>query len=91
MTFRFLRSFDRAFKRLSERRRDDVRAAIEALLRFHETGRRTEGIGLKKLRKDFWEIRSDIATRVLFTMNDDCTTFVIVGNHDEIRRFLKGA
>lgn len=91
MTFRFLRSFDRAFKCLPNRRREDARAAIDSLLDFHETGRRTEGLGLKKLRKDFWEIRSDIATRILFTMNDACVTFVIVGNHDEIQRFLKDA
>jgi hypothetical protein len=52
---------------------------------------RPAGLGLKKLHKSFWEIRADLETRILFQVEKDRVTFVIVGNHDEIRRFLSRA
>ena len=91
MRFRYLASFDRSFKKLSAERKDRVRAALESFLDFYRTGIRPAGLGLKKLRKDFWEIRADLDTRVVFLLEKDCVTFVLVGDHDEIRRYLREA
>ena len=91
MRFRYLASFDRSFKKLSAERRQRVRSALETFLDFYQTGIRPAGLGLKKLRRNFWEIRADLDTRVIFLLEKDCVTFVLVGDHDDIRRFLREA
>ena len=91
MKFRYLGSFDRSFRKLPAERRQRVRAALETFLDFYQTGIRPAGLGLKKLRRNFWEIRADLDTRVIFLLEKDCVTFVLVGDHDDIRRFLREA
>jgi mRNA-degrading endonuclease RelE of RelBE toxin-antitoxin system len=91
MRFRYVGSFDRCFKKLPPERKQKVREAIETFLDYYSTGMRPAGLGLKKLHKSFWEIRADLETRILFQVEKDRVTFVIVGNHDEIRRFLSRA
>lgn len=62
---------------------------MSRLVHALETGERREGRGLKKLERSFWEIRAGLSTRILFTLEKGFVTFVIVGNHDALRRYLK--
>ena len=90
MQFEFAPSFDRRFRRLTLQRQQKARAAIEALLSYLD--RRTPlhpGLGLKNFRRDYWEIRLDIHDRIIFELTDR-VRFLLVGNHDEIRAFMKG-
>ena len=48
-----------------------------------------KGIGLKRLRGDFWEARKGIKVRILFRWEGELVEFVLAGNHDDIKRFLK--
>lgn len=47
------------------------------------------GIGLKRLRGDFWEIRHGQQNRILFRWKDELIEFVLAGDHDSIEAFLK--
>ena len=47
------------------------------------------GLGLKKIRENFWEIRTSIADRIIFCWSKDLIEFIIVGDHDEIHKFLR--
>lgn len=48
------------------------------------------GLGLRKIHpKGVWEVRVDVALRLVFTIIGNDVTFVLVGNHDEVRRYLK--
>jgi hypothetical protein len=47
------------------------------------------GLGLKNLRKNFWEIRKGLKLRVLFRWRTDNVEFVLAGTHEEIKRYLK--
>jgi hypothetical protein len=47
------------------------------------------GIGLRKLRPRLYEARIDLAQRLLFEDRDECLFFFKLGNHDEIRTYLK--
>lgn len=85
----FINSFDRAWKTLTDNRKEKARTALSALVHFLEGGLKPEGLGLKKLRDPFWEIRLDLKDRILFTMEKEKISFVLIGNHDEIRRALK--
>ena len=49
-----------------------------------------QGIGLKRLRQNYWEIRKGLKTRILFQWEKDTVKFILAGNHDDVRRFLKG-
>ena len=81
-------SFDRSFAHLSEVQRQDVILALDQLTQALETGRRPQGLGLRKLRQAFWEIRLGLSLRVLFRLQGDLVELVLVGSHDEIRRVL---
>lgn len=89
MQFEFKPSFDRRFKKLPSERREKARAAIESILTYLD--RKTPlrpGLGLKHFHGNYWEIRVDIHNRIIFELTDRLT-FWLVGNHDEIRRFMK--
>jgi len=82
-------SFLRCFNKLDSLRKQKVSEAIKALIELYNTGLNPKGLGFKRLRKNLWEIRSSLTDRLLFTISDEVITFVVVGNHDEIRRYLK--
>ncbi len=46
-------------------------------------------MGLKNLRENYWEIRVNVKDRIIFTLEKDKVAFIIVGNHDEIKKFLR--
>ena len=48
-----------------------------------------KGLGLKRLRGNFWEVRKGIKTRVLFRWEGDLVEFIFAGDHDDVKRFLK--
>ncbi|MBU0573963.1 MAG: hypothetical protein KKH83_05760 [Candidatus Margulisbacteria bacterium] len=81
--------FERLYKKLGFQRQEQIKRAISELLAFFDSGVKTEGLGLKKLRKDYWEIRSTLKERILFSLQDDIVRFILVGDHESIRRFLK--
>jgi len=49
------------------------------------------GLGLKRLRDDYWEVRHGLRNRILFTWKDDVIDFILAGDHDSIREFLKNS
>jgi len=88
----FKPSFDRSIKSLHPDQKDEATGVCLALLGFLE--RRTPlpgGIGLKRLQDDFWEIRQGLHNRILFRWRDDLIEFVLAGNHDSIKNFLKNS
>lgn len=89
MNYEYKPAFDRTFKKLNAQRRKNVAKAVSYLIDFFEKGHKSSGLGLKQLRGDFWEIRVSIKDRILFTFRSNTVSFVIVGSHDDIRKFLK--
>ncbi len=79
--------FVTAFRSLP--RKEKVKKAVAAANDFFESHVKPEGLGLKRLKGDYWEIRVDIKERVIFRFSDDLVEFIIVGTHDEIKNFLK--
>ena len=90
MRYEFKRSFERSVKSLCETDKADVKAACLAFIDFIENELPLpSGMGLKRLRREFWEIRLGIRARILFRWKGDLLEFVIAGNHDSIKDFLK--
>jgi mRNA-degrading endonuclease RelE of RelBE toxin-antitoxin system len=85
---RLLRSFEDDLNSLPDKDAAKARAAVERLTEYFDGGPRPLGLGLRKLKGEYWEIRAGLNNRVLFSLSGDLATFVLVGNHDEIRRRL---
>ena len=89
MRYRLTPAYERCFKALPEERRERVRKALRMLTALFETGEMPVGLGLKQLARGIWEVRAGLGERILFVKNADLVEFVLIGSHDEIRRFLK--
>ncbi|HVN67170.1 MAG TPA: hypothetical protein VMT55_02275 [Candidatus Sulfotelmatobacter sp.] len=64
--------------------------AIEALKTVLDSGLKLEGLGLKRLgSNDIWEIRTSLKDRIVFSFKQDNITFILVGNHEDVRNYLK--
>ena len=81
--------FDRSVERLDGARKSRVKQAIEQLVAGFETGQLPSGLGITQLRPKLWELRAGLSDRILFYRASDSVEFLFVGNHDEIKRFLK--
>jgi len=89
LNYYFKPSFIRSFKKLDLPKQKQALEAIEALKTVLESKGRIEGLGLKRLSSDLWEIRTTLKERILFTYKKAVVTFVLVGNHDQVNNFLK--
>ncbi len=86
---RYLHSFDKSLLPLRPGDRAQVKAAVQRLLEYFGGRPKPIGLGLRKLRRPYWEIRASLDQRVLFMLEGDIASFVVVGSHDGIKRFLK--
>lgn len=91
MRVRFFSSFDRSYKRSRPLDQGRIDAAIRLLLNYVDQRKHSppQGLGLKKLGGSVWEIRVDLPLRIVFTMEQDRVSFILVGNYDAVRRFLR--
>ena len=89
MNIEYLSSYDRSFRKLSPSTQAQTIAAVDQLLAYFATGQRPLGLGLRRLRHAYWEIRAGIDTRIFFELRNDRLTMILVGNHDQIHRLLK--
>ena len=81
MQVRYLASFEKSFDNLSQENRIKVDEAVDELLDFFMTRQRpSKGLGIKKLRKDFWEVRVGIKVRIFFELKDELITFILLWN-----------
>ena len=90
MKYEFKSSFDKSVKSLPSEKKQEVKelciALIDVLSREQEL---SVGLGLKNLRKNFWEIRKGLKLRILFRWRTDQVEFVLAGTHEEIKKYLK--
>lgn len=83
---RFLRAFNESIDALQSKDAAKARGSVERLLTYFDGGTRPLGLGLRKLKGSYWEVRAGLDRRVLFTLEADLATFLLIGSHDEIRR-----
>lgn len=90
MRFEFKSSFEKSTKALNLSDKQEIKDIAVYLIDVLSQDRPLhQGIGLKRLRGSYWEIRKGIKTRILLRWDGDLVEFVLAGNHDDIRRFLK--
>ena len=71
---------------------DDQQKVLKAIDVFrtavHE-GVSSKGLGLKKIARDKYEIRVDLKIRIGIMKDNDTFVLDLLGNHEDIRNFLK--
>lgn len=91
MIINYLNSYDRSFKKLDRAIQEKTIFAIDNFLNFLKTLQKPKGLGLKKIYKNYWEIRIDIKNRIIFEFKEDTINFAFVGDHNALKSFLKRA
>ena len=89
MRYGFDAAFTRSLRRFDPAQQLEVKRRIDLFIRALAVNQLPGGFGLTKLRPHLWEMRSGLAQRVLFWRTQEEVRFTFVGDHDEVRRFLK--
>ncbi len=90
MRFEFKPSFDRSVKGFHGKEKEEIKqAALQAIDILSQDRPIHKGLGLKRLKGDFWEVRRGLKARILFRWEKDLVEFILSGDHNDIKRFLK--
>lgn len=94
MRLEYATRFEKSLRRIPAHDRRRAAETIEQIVHYLETQQAPEGLGLKKLFSHaglgaVFETRASLALRLLFSVYDDVVTFLMVGDHDEVRRFIR--
>jgi mRNA-degrading endonuclease RelE of RelBE toxin-antitoxin system len=82
--------FQAAARTLTETQRAAAFDALLALPRALGEPHRHGGLGLRKLHASgIWEARVGLGLRLVFTIDANMLTLVLIGTHDEVKRYLK--
>ena len=94
MRFEYATRFAKSLQRLPAHDQHRTAGTIEQIVTYCQTRQAPQGLGLKKLFSSenigaVFEARVSLAARLLFTVQQDVVTFLMVGDHDEVRQFIK--
>ena len=89
MQYRRSASFLRCLQQLTPAQAKRLEVAIQRFMDAVEARQVPAGLGLKPLQYGYWEFRIGLSDRVVFHRTADLIEFVLVGTHDDIKRFLR--
>lgn len=90
MNVEYKPSFVKSIKSLPKKNKESIVDLCEELIDILERSKtKHQGLGLKRLQKNFWEIRKGIKTRIIFRWQKDRLEFILAGSHDDIKKFLR--
>ncbi len=81
--------FRRAYHQLDEPYRELARKALDQLAAYFQTGHAPGGLGVTKLCPGTFEARAGLGLRIVYVEEGPKVFLTLLGNHDEVRRFLK--
>ena len=70
--------------------RGKIGLALQHLERDFGHPHRHQGLGIRKLTGNLFEIRVGLDIRLVFQNRADCLLFVMAGNHAEVQKSLRG-
>ena len=93
LRFTFRSVFRKEYDRLSLNEQQLVSKAADAVIDTLSGKQMSYGLRIKKLTErrvyKIFEARVNINLRILWTQTDDDVVFSLLGNHDDVQRFLK--
>ena len=82
-------AFLRLLDKLDPSVKESVKQAVGKVIDFYEETGKSGGLGIKRLRGDLWEARAGLRIRVVYSLSGDKLRFILAGNHDDVRSFLR--
>ena len=93
LRYLFKPTFQKAFERLDAQKQRLTVKALEAIDEYFKTGKSTHGLGIKKLydgsQAKTFEARVTIDLRIVWIQTKEEAVFALLGNHNDVRRFIK--
>ena len=94
MVVKYKARFEKAFRRLPRSEQQRVIETVGQIERFFATREAPEGLGLRKLFATeslgaVCEARVTLALRLLFSVQPNRLIVLMVGHHNEVRRFIR--
>ena len=90
ISYDFKPSFERTIKGFPVQKQEQIKSLAKHLIWLLSRGQcLPKGMGLTRLRGNYWEIRSTIKERILFHYKKSEVHFILVGSHDDVKKFLK--
>lgn len=90
MKFEFKPSFEKSLKNFYPAEKEEITRVTSRTIDILSGSKSIyKGIGLKRLRNNYWEVRKGLKSRILFRWQGDLVEFVLAGDHKDIRRYLK--
>lgn len=86
---KILPSFERSLRKLSHQQREKIKKTLNQFNDFLVSGILPVGLGFKKINDDKYELRVDIRLRIILKIEAEVVFLVLVGDHNNIRRYLK--
>jgi mRNA-degrading endonuclease RelE of RelBE toxin-antitoxin system len=83
-------SFRRDVRNFPKPRRREIARALDSVRDGFGKPHFHSGLGIRRLRKDYFESRAGIDIRLVFRAEKGRLTFLAAGDHDAIRLLLKG-
>jgi len=80
-----------SLRQLATAERREIGGAIASTQKAFGSPPAHSGAGVRKLKGSWYEMRVGLARRLIFRECDDCLSFEFMGDHDDVRRFLKSA
>lgn len=88
--YSFKQSFDKSLKKLPKKQKEKIkRSCIELIEVLEKNQDLKKGLRLKQLTGNIYEISRGMKTRIIFSWQNNRLTFILAGNHDQIKTFLK--
>lgn len=84
-----LPSFERSVDKLTSREKKQLAKSLDSFNNFIITGRASFSLRFKKIDYDKYEFRVNIKLRLIVKEEDDIFYLVLVGSHDEVKRYLR--
>ena len=81
--------FRRKIRNLPEAQRREVAPALDAMRNAFGLPHRHTGLGIRRLRRNFFECRAGRDLRLIFEVLPRTLLFHDAGNHDDVQRFIK--
>ena len=90
MRIEFKPSFDRSIKTLNPHDKEEIKRVVAHLIDILSVDKPLhEGLGLKRLQGHYWEVRKGLKARIIFRWQKDLVEFVLVGDHGDVKKFLR--
>ena len=82
-------SFRKTLRGLDREQRREIGRILQVVQQAYGHPHQHRGLGLRNLRGGFFEIRVGLDRRIILHDAGEALVCKFLGNHDEIRRFLK--